>query len=467
MGKQFVEGWSVVQVLGEGAYGEVQLVINNSTNEAVAVKHLDTRKEAAAASNIQKEVFIHRRLNHENIIKYFGHREEGPIHYIFLEYAAGGELFDRIEPDVGMPHPKAQKYFLQIIKGVEYLHSVGVTHRDLKPENILLDEHDNVKISDFGLATIFRHKGIERILQNRCGTLPYVAPEVFFRKYKAEPADVWSCGILLVVMLAGELPWNEATSDCKEFILWKESSYSITPWTKIDNLALALLTKILCYSPSKRYTLKEIENHLWCKKLLIHEETTRIVADTPAYKRLCSDVEQPCVLREDSVSKMSYSQPAPLLREDNSDSLPKDISGITIGYSFSQPVDPENMILTSQFSSSQMVSKTPLPIGTRLTRFCIGMDIETVYEEITKAFEKLNYNWKHSGKQQMTVTTQDRRKMHLIFKANLIPMKEKILIDFRRSRGDGIEFKRHFLKIKDALIKIIDKETFVGSLPTK
>ncbi|GBL82008.1 Serine/threonine-protein kinase Chk1 [Araneus ventricosus] len=529
MGKQFVEGWSVVQVLGEGAYGEVQLVINNSTNEAVAVKHLDTRKEAAAASNIQKEVFIHRRLNHENIIKYFGHREEGPIHYIFLEYAAGGELFDRIEPDVGMPHPIAQKYFLQIIKGVEYLHSVGVTHRDLKPENILLDEHDNVKISDFGLATIFRHKGTERILQNRCGTLPYVAPEVFFRKYKAEPADVWSCGILLVVMLAGdnvkisdfglatifrhkgterilqnrcgtlpyvapevffrkykaepadvwscgillvvmlagELPWNEATSDCKEFILWKESSYSITPWTKIDNLALALLTKILCYSPSKRYTLKEIENHLWCKKVLIYEETTRIGVDTPAYKRLCSDVEQPCVLREDSVSKMSYSQPAPILRENSIDSLPKDISGITIGYSFSQPVDPENMILTSQFSSSQMVSKTTLPIGTRLTRFCIGMDIETVYEEIIRAFEKLNYNWKHSGKQQMTITTQDRRKMHLIFKANLIPMKEKILVDFRRSRGDGLEFKRHFLKIKDSLIKIIDKETFVGSLPTK
>ncbi|CAL1287377.1 unnamed protein product [Larinioides sclopetarius] len=366
-----------------------------------------------------------------------------------------------------MPHPVAQKYFLQIIKGVEYLHSVGVTHRDLKPENILLDEHDNVKISDFGLATIFRHKGVERILQNRCGTLPYVAPEVFYRKYKAEPADVWSCGILLVVMLAGELPWNEATSDCKEFILWKESSYSITPWTKIDNLALALLTKILCYSPSKRYTLKEIENHLWCKKVLVYEETTRIGIDTPAYKRLCSDMEQPCVLREDSISKMSYSQPAPIMNENNIDSLPKDISGITIGYSFSQPVDPENMILTSQFSSSQMVSKTALPIGTRLTRFCIGMDIETVYEEIIRAFEKLNYNWKHSGKRQVTIATQDRRKMHLIFKANLIPMKEKILVDFRRSRGDGIEFKRHFLKIKDALIKIIDKETFFGSLPTK
>ncbi|GFY38723.1 hypothetical protein TNIN_51801 [Trichonephila inaurata madagascariensis] len=399
MGKQFVEGWNAVQVLGEGAYGEVQLVINASTQEAVAVKKLDSSKEPAAVNNIQKEIFVHRRLRHEHVIRYYGHREEGHMHYIFLEYAAGGELFDRIEPDVGMSHLKAQKYFLQIIKGVEYLHSIGVTHRDLKPENILLDANDNVKISDFGMATIFRHKGSERILENRCGTLPYVAPEVFFKKYKAEPADIWSCGILLVVMLAGE--------------------------------------------------------------------SLRSFSDGMTYKRLCSDMEPPSILKEDTLTKMSYSQPTPILSEDNIDNLPKDISGMTVGYSFSQPVDPENMILTSQFTTSQMVSKTTLPIGTRLTRFCIGMDVGAVYEELVRVFDKFGYAWKHSGKRQITVTTQDTRKMQLIFKANLIPMREKILIDFRRSRGDGIEFKRHFLKIKESLIKIIDKETFVGTLLSK
>ncbi|GFX12833.1 hypothetical protein TNCV_1975711 [Trichonephila clavipes] len=467
MGKQFVEGWTAVQVLGEGAYGEVQLVINNSTQEAVAVKHLDSRKEPAAVNNIQKEIFVHRRLRHEHVIRYYGHREEGPMHYIFLEYAAGGELFDRIEPDVGMSHLKAQKYFLQIIKGVEYLHSIGVTHRDLKPENILLDDNDNVKISDFGMATVFRHKGTERILENRCGTLPYVAPEVFFKKYKAEPADIWSCGILLVVMLAGELPWNEATNECREFISWKACNFSITPWTKIDNLVLALLTKILCCSPSKRYTLKDIQNHFWCKKIIKHEESLRSSGDGMTYKRLCSDMEPPSILKEDTITKMSYSQPTPILREDNIDNLPKDISGMTLGYSFSQPVDPENMILTPQFTNSQMVSKTTLPIGTRLTRFCIGMDVGAVYEELIRVFDKLGYVWKHSGKRQITITTQDTRKMQLIFKANLIPMREKILIDFRRSRGDGIEFKRHFLKIKESLIKIIDKETFVGALLSK
>lgn len=108
----------------------------------------------------------------------------------------------------------------------EYLHSCGVTHRDLKPENLLLDEHDNLKITDFGMATVYRMQGKvsylviyatfstifqlftrfylqERCLDKRCGTLPYVAPEVLMRPYHAVPADVWSCGIILVAMLAG------------------------------------------------------------------------------------------------------------------------------------------------------------------------------------------------------------------------------------------------------------------------
>lgn len=107
------------------------------------------------------------------------------------------------EPDVGMPIWEAQKYIRQLISGVEYLHSRGVAHRDLKPENLLLDDSDNLKISDFGLATIFRMQGRERLLEKKCGTLPYVAPEVLVRPYHAEPADVWSCGIILIALLAG------------------------------------------------------------------------------------------------------------------------------------------------------------------------------------------------------------------------------------------------------------------------
>jgi len=108
-----------------------------------------------------------------------------------------------VEPDIGMPSWGAQKCFRQLISGVEYLHSRGVAHRDLKPENLLLDDNDNLKISDFGLATIYRLQGKERLLEKKCGTLPYVAPEVLVGAYHAEPADIWSCGIILVALLSG------------------------------------------------------------------------------------------------------------------------------------------------------------------------------------------------------------------------------------------------------------------------
>lgn len=71
------------------------------------------------------------------------------------------------EPDVGMPSKEAQRYMLQLLSAVDYLHKRGVAHRDLKPENLLLDENDNIKVSDFGLATIFRLNGKERVLDKR------------------------------------------------------------------------------------------------------------------------------------------------------------------------------------------------------------------------------------------------------------------------------------------------------------
>lgn len=148
---EFVEGWDIVQVLGEGAFGEVRrpfsstaflrildalrvrrsiltrfiamsfkvkLLVNRKTSEAVAVKLVDLRVHLTAISEIRKEIGIHKLLSHDNILKCFGHRKDDKFQYIFLEYAAGGELFDRIEPDVGMDPGQAQKYFQQLIAGV-------------------------------------------------------------------------------------------------------------------------------------------------------------------------------------------------------------------------------------------------------------------------------------------------------------------------------------------------------------
>lgn len=82
------------------------------------MKIIDLHKHPDARSNVKKEVAIHRLMSNSNVIQFYGQRREGNLEYLFLEYAAGGELFDRIEPDVGMAQWEAQKYFMELISGV-------------------------------------------------------------------------------------------------------------------------------------------------------------------------------------------------------------------------------------------------------------------------------------------------------------------------------------------------------------
>ncbi|NWI15632.1 CHK1 kinase, partial [Crypturellus soui] len=267
----------------------VQLAVNRRTEEAVAVKIVDMKRAAECPEAVKKEICIHKMLDHENVVRFYGHRREGATHYLFLEYCSGGELFDRIEPDVGMPEAEAQRFFQQLVAGVVsgavpiaspsrprprpvadvsrpqlYLHGLGITHRDLKPENLLLDERDNLKISDFGLATVFRHRGRERRLTKMCGTLPYVAPELLRRAaFRAEPVDVWACGIVLTAMLAGELPWDQPSAECQEYSDWKERKTYLPPWKKIDAAPLALLHKMLAESPAARIALADVKKERW------------------------------------------------------------------------------------------------------------------------------------------------------------------------------------------------------------
>lgn len=112
--------------------------------------------DASRASEAAREAALHRALRHRHVLRCLGERTHQGLHYMFLEYAPGGELFDRIEPDVGMREDEARRYWRQLLSGLQYLHGRGVAHRDIKPENLLLDDHDELKISDFGMATLFR-----------------------------------------------------------------------------------------------------------------------------------------------------------------------------------------------------------------------------------------------------------------------------------------------------------------------
>ncbi|XP_003369747.1 serine/threonine-protein kinase Chk1 [Trichinella spiralis] len=130
----FCEEWDYVQTIGEGSFGEVRLLLNRCTREAVAVKLIKTDPEnEESVRNAHKEALISKTMRHENVIA-------------SAEYAQGGELYDRIEPDVGTGVALAHKYFLELLSGIfqEYVHSQGIAHRDLKPENLLISSTENI-----------------------------------------------------------------------------------------------------------------------------------------------------------------------------------------------------------------------------------------------------------------------------------------------------------------------------------
>ncbi|KAK4874996.1 hypothetical protein RN001_011418 [Aquatica leii] len=436
--QDFAGRWICLQTLGEGAYGEVKLLMHRVSKEMLAAKIIDLKKHKDTAQNVHKEVKIHGILDHTNIIKLYGNRHvpEMKLEIIYLEFAAGGELFNKIEPDYGMAHAEAQRYFKQLMLGVNYLHQRGVAHRDIKPENLLLDADGNLKISDFGLATIFRLKGKERLLDKRCGTLPYVAPEILIKPYRAQPADIWSCGIVLVAMAAGELPWDEPTSNCMEFNQWLMDHYLlITPWSKIENTLLSLMKKILTPDPHNRPTIEQIFNHPWMLKKLSKDQCTNSKQqDSPVL-----------ALSQPADTKSSRVDPQNILE------LFK-----TNGHNyFSQPTQNDDLLINSQIPFTQTHQKNEFPhLIKRMTRFFVKTSCEETIERLGAVLDSLLYTWS-MDKAGLTISTVDNRKAKLVFKANVIEMQGKLLLNFRLSRGCGLEFKRRFLKLKKCLNDII------------
>ncbi|KAF1378587.1 hypothetical protein PFLUV_G00192090 [Perca fluviatilis] len=452
MAVPFVQDWDLVQTLGEGAYGEVKLLVNRQTEEAVAVKVIDTSQAKECAENVKKEVCVHKMLNHANIVRFFGHRKEGVTMYLFLEYCTGGELFDRIEPDVGMAEKDAHKFFQQLMAAVEYLHCAGFTHRDIKPENILLDDKDNLKLTDFGLATMFRFKGRERLLNRLCGTLPYVAPELLSQpEYKAQPADIWACGIVLTAMLAGELPWDQPSESCQEYSDWLQKKTYLPPWKKIQPMPLSLLSKLLLPSPDARITIADIQKDRWF---------TQGVKQPPlgsgGNKLLRPDVG--LISRANSDDRMQFSSSQPDFAAGGWEAM------LLIGQSdgqvsFSQPTKPEHMLLGSQLLGTPGASQSPWQrLVRRMTRFFTTVNADVSLSALKDACDGLSLGFKLTCTKQVMVSTLDKRNNKLLFKVHLLEMNQRVLLDFRLSKGDGLEFKRLFVKIKQKLGDIISTQ---------
>ncbi|KAG0143372.1 hypothetical protein CROQUDRAFT_48921 [Cronartium quercuum f. sp. fusiforme G11] len=235
--------------------------------------------DEVAYKRIKKEIKVHKTLKHSNILELIDSVEdhEGlpsrgipPAFYIVLALASSGDLFDQLIPDVGLNNDGEliHFYFRQLMSGLHFCHSKGVVHRDLKPENILLDGNGNLLISDFGLCSVYKHSGKERMLTEICGSAPYAAPELAFgRPYHGPAIDMWSSGIILFVLLVGNTPWDTPTLDSPEFAAYVEGTiWRTDPWSRIDTELRAFLQELMNVDPELRMNMLQLVRNPWFRK---------------------------------------------------------------------------------------------------------------------------------------------------------------------------------------------------------
>lgn len=253
----------------------MQLALDRTTGRQVAIKFIERGDKVT--KYVEREIVNHRQLVHPHIIQFkevfLTQRHLG----IAMEYAAGGDMFEYVVRKGGLRESEARWFFQQLIVAVDYIHRMGVASRDIKLENTLLDSSPRplIKICDFGYS---KHEKYQSAPGSRVGTPAYLAPEVIMttkgKTYDGKIADIWSCGVMLFVMLVGAYPFErpEDKSDPQKLqkmiqrILKVEYEWPPHMATKLSSECRDIMTKLLVADPKKRISIPELQDHPWYMK---------------------------------------------------------------------------------------------------------------------------------------------------------------------------------------------------------
>ncbi|KAG4155988.1 hypothetical protein ERO13_D03G145100v2 [Gossypium hirsutum] len=257
--------YEIGRLLGCGAFAKVYHARNLRTGLSVAVKVINKKKlpNLTMMSNVKREISIMSRLNHPYIVKLYEVLATKTKIYVVMEFVKGGELFAKVAKG-RFTEDFSRKYFQQLISAVGYCHSRGIFHRDLKPENLLLDDNGNLKVSDFGLSAVTDQIRADGMLHTLCGTPAYVAPEILSKKgYDGAKVDVWSCGVILFVMNAGYLPFNDPNLMAMYRKIYN-GEFRCPKWMSSD--MKRFISRLLETNPVTRISLDEILKDPWFRK---------------------------------------------------------------------------------------------------------------------------------------------------------------------------------------------------------
>ena len=285
--RDFLDIYEPKEPLGEGGYGQVYLVVHRKMKLLRALKMIPVNSNESGEKS-EEEIEKLKQFDHPNIVKLFEYFIDNDKYLLITEYCRGGDLFRVIKKKKKFSELSAVYIMFQIFRALIYCHNtIHLAHRDIKPENIVIFKKNNtatedlydVKLIDFGIAKkldINNKKMDDKIK----GSLYYMAPEVFGKK-SDEKCDIWSCGVVLYLLVTGKYPFNG--KDQKEIIRnIKEGRFSFPEdiIDKLSNELRDLIKNCLQVNPAKRLSAKEALKHPIFNKYKINEYFIHV---TPAF----------------------------------------------------------------------------------------------------------------------------------------------------------------------------------------
>ncbi|XP_024024135.1 CBL-interacting serine/threonine-protein kinase 9 [Morus notabilis] len=414
------------RTLGEGSFGKVKFAKNVDTGDFVAIKILDRDQvlRHKMVEQIKREISTMKLIKHPNVLKLFEVMASRTKIYIVLEFVDGGELFDKIAKHGRLKEDEARSYFQQLINAVDYCHSRGVFHRDLKPENLLLDSYGALKVSDFGLSAISQQAKEDGLLHTACGTPNYVAPEVLTSKgYDGTSSDVWSCGVILFVLMAGYLPFDEANL----VALYKKickAEFACPPW--FSSGARKLIKCILDPNPLTRITISEILKDEWFKK----------------------GYQPPRFEKEEDVNL------------DDVDAVFNDSKDRLVTEKKEKPVSMNAFELISRSQSFNLENLFEKQGGLvkRETRFTSQRPANEIMDKIEEAAKPLGFNVRKQNYKMKLKGDKTGRKGHLSVATEVFEVAPSLhMVELRKTGGDTLEFHKFYKSFSSGLKDVMWK----------
>uniref|UniRef100_A0A0C9S3I4 mitogen-activated protein kinase kinase kinase n=1 Tax=Wollemia nobilis TaxID=56998 RepID=A0A0C9S3I4_9CONI len=254
--------WQKGQVLGSGTFGTVYVGFNRKTGDMCAMKEVrlipGDSKSTESIKQLEQEINLLSRLEHPNIVQYYGSETLEDAFYIYLEYVPGGSIYNLLQNYGELSEPVIKIYTRQILSGLAYLHSMNTVHRDIKGANLLVDTLGKIKLADFGMAKHINGPATPLSLK---GSPYWMAPEVITQKNTGHDlaVDIWSLGCTVIEMATGKPPWSEYEGAAAMFKVFRSEVPPIP-----DSLSPGGREFIRCClkrNPAERPTASQLLDH--------------------------------------------------------------------------------------------------------------------------------------------------------------------------------------------------------------